>query len=188
VIATFTALRTLTVNKTGLGSGSVSSSPAGIDCGSTCSAQFTDGTSVTLTADPGANSTFDGWSGGGCSGTGACTVPLGADTAVDAAFKETASGPPPPLGKPPNTAILKSKIKKTAGRARFIFGAAEKAKAEITFECALLKKAKGTPRFSACTSPQKYKHLKPRRYLFEVRAVNSVGADSTPATKKFKIK
>ncbi len=78
VTANFTAVpqQTLTVNKTGTGSGTVTSSPAGINCGSTCRAQFTQGTVVTLTASPTAGSTFTGWSGGGCSGTGTCQVTL----------------------------------------------------------------------------------------------------------------
>src|SRR5439155_65795 len=58
----------LTVSKTGTGSGTVTSSPAGISCGTTCSASFTSGTMVTLTAAPAAGSTFTGWSGGGCAG------------------------------------------------------------------------------------------------------------------------
>lgn len=77
---------TLAVSRTGAGSGSVSSSPAGITCGATCSASFTAGATVTLTATPAAGSTFGGWSGGGCSGTGTCTVTLTADTSVTAAF------------------------------------------------------------------------------------------------------
>jgi hypothetical protein len=83
---------TLTVNKSGNGSGSVGSSPGGVDCGGTCSAQFGTGTPVTLTATPAAGSTFAGWSGGGCSGTGTCTVQLNSDTTVTATFtliKET---------------------------------------------------------------------------------------------------
>ncbi len=55
--------RILTVTKTGTGSGTVTSSPAGINCGTTCVAGFNDGTIVTLTADPDAGSKFDGWSG-----------------------------------------------------------------------------------------------------------------------------
>jgi sugar lactone lactonase YvrE len=50
------------------GSGSVTSSPAGIDCGPTCSASFSEGTSVVLTASPGTGQMFTGWSGT-CSGT-----------------------------------------------------------------------------------------------------------------------
>jgi len=41
---------------------------------------------VTATATATAGSTFAGWSGGGCSGTGTCTVALNADTSVPASF------------------------------------------------------------------------------------------------------
>ena len=77
---------TLTVARAGSGSGTVTSSPAGIDCGSTCSAAFEQGTVVTLTASPAAGSTFAGWSGGGCSGTGACQVTISAAESVTATF------------------------------------------------------------------------------------------------------
>jgi IgGFc binding protein/Divergent InlB B-repeat domain/Bacterial Ig-like domain (group 1) len=76
---------TLTVTKAGSGSGTVTSSPAGIDCGATCSAQFTEGTMVTLTATAAAGSTFTGWSGA-CTGTGTCTVTMDQDRAVTATF------------------------------------------------------------------------------------------------------
>jgi len=77
---------TLTVNKTGTGSGTVTSSPAGIDCGATCAASFDYGTEVTLTAAADSDSTFAGWSGGGCSGTGTCVVTVNAATSVTANF------------------------------------------------------------------------------------------------------
>ncbi len=76
----------LTVQKSGAGSGTVTSSPAGISCGSTCSASYASGTSVTLTATPASDSTFAGWSGGGCSGIGTCQVTLNASATVTAAF------------------------------------------------------------------------------------------------------
>ena len=79
-----TAPVTLTVTRTG--NGTVTSAPAGISCGTGCSAAFTAGTSVTLTATPVAGSIFTGWSGGGCSGTGACTLTLSSATTVSAAF------------------------------------------------------------------------------------------------------
>ena len=63
----------LTVSKAGDGAGTVASTPAGIQCGTTCSATYLAGTSVTLTATPASGSTFTGWSGGGCTGTGTCT-------------------------------------------------------------------------------------------------------------------
>src|SRR5207249_8117181 len=87
VTATFTPQTfVLTVSKAGTGTGTVTSTPAGITCGVTCSASFTNGTAVTLTAAPAAGSTFSGWSGGGCSGTGTCTVTLSAATTVTATF------------------------------------------------------------------------------------------------------
>jgi len=76
----------LTVAKAGAGSGTVTGAPSGIDCGSTCSASFNAGTQVTLTAAAASGSTFTGWSGGGCSGPGACTVTLNNDTAITATF------------------------------------------------------------------------------------------------------
>lgn len=56
-------LNTLTVSKTGSGSGTVTSSLPGIVCGSTCSATFTSGEVVALTATPSTDSVFGGWSG-----------------------------------------------------------------------------------------------------------------------------
>src|SRR5262249_32411608 len=78
---------TLTVTATGSGSGTVSSSPAGITCGTTCSANYPSGTAVTLSATPAAGSTFSGWSGA-CSGTGVCTVTLPAAASVTATFAQ----------------------------------------------------------------------------------------------------
>jgi len=77
---------TLTLAKTGTGSGTVTSSPAGINCGSTCSYAFTNNTVVTLTASAATGSTFTGWSGSGCSGTGTCVVTINASKSVSAAF------------------------------------------------------------------------------------------------------
>lgn len=73
---------TLTITKAGTGNGTVTSSPAGIDCGTDCSENYTGDTSVTLTATPDGGSTFAGWRDP-CSGTGPCTLTLdGAKTAV----------------------------------------------------------------------------------------------------------
>ncbi|MFL5958956.1 MAG: PASTA domain-containing protein [Gaiellaceae bacterium] len=76
---------TLTVSKSGSGSGTVESSPAGIDCGTTCSRAYAGATIVTLTATPAAGSTFTGWSGE-CTGTGSCTVTIDSDKTVTASF------------------------------------------------------------------------------------------------------
>ena len=68
------------------GNGTIASSPSGIDCGTTCQADYTDNTEVTMTATPDPGNTFTGWSGGGCSGTGACVVSANDDTSVTASF------------------------------------------------------------------------------------------------------
>src|SRR2546427_732465 len=86
VNASFTQLYTLTVTKAGSGSGTVASSPAGIDCGAMCSAAFASGTQVTLTAVPASGSVFGSWSGAGCSGTGSCVVTMNAAQPVTATF------------------------------------------------------------------------------------------------------
>jgi hypothetical protein len=86
VTATFTALpETLTVTKSGSGSGTVTSNVSGISCGSTCSHAYSFGTSVTLAATPATGSAFSGWSGA-CSGTGACTVSMTQARVVTATF------------------------------------------------------------------------------------------------------
>jgi hypothetical protein len=76
---------TLTVTKSGTGAGTVSSSPAGISCGAVCSSDYDNGTSVTLTATAGVDSSFSGWSGA-CTGTGACTVTMTQARSVTATF------------------------------------------------------------------------------------------------------
>lgn len=86
----------VSVAKAGAGGGSVQSSSPGIECGSSCSAPFDDGATITLTATPAAGSSFAGWSGAGCSGVGACALSMSADRTVTATFN-----PLPPAGSPP---------------------------------------------------------------------------------------
>ena len=92
VTVTVTTGTTFALNVTmgGTGSGSVSSSPAGIACPSACSANFTSGTVVTLTETAAAGSTFAGWSGA-CSGTGSCGVTMSAAESVTATFNSSSS-------------------------------------------------------------------------------------------------
>ncbi|MBI4847180.1 MAG: SBBP repeat-containing protein [Nitrospirae bacterium] len=82
---------TLTVTKQGTGTGTVTSSTGGINCGATCSANFDPNTLVTLTAAPtataGSGSVFTGWSGtGGCTGTGTCVLTMNGAKAATATF------------------------------------------------------------------------------------------------------
>lgn len=89
VIANFAATtNTLTVTNTGSGTGLVRSDPAGLKCKSRCSADFNQGSVVTLTAQPDNDSIFAGWSGGGCTGSGDCNLILAQDTPVKAIFDQ----------------------------------------------------------------------------------------------------
>ncbi|MDO9041627.1 MAG: LamG-like jellyroll fold domain-containing protein [Desulfocapsaceae bacterium] len=73
VSATFTLnTYTLTINKTGLGT--VTSMPAGINCGTDCSESYNNGDEVTLTAIPARGNVFIGWSNDGCTGQEDCIV------------------------------------------------------------------------------------------------------------------
>ena len=76
----------LLVQVTNAGGGNVVSVPAGIDCGTTCSALFPPGTLVALTAAPTADAVFLGWNGG-CTGVGSCAFELAtANVGVTASF------------------------------------------------------------------------------------------------------
>ena len=91
---TITLAPGLTVNRVGSGSGTVTSDPAGINCGSACSRQFPAGIPVTLTAAPAAGSAFVSWAGG-CTGTAlTCTMTSlpTFGTSVTATFNTTAPG------------------------------------------------------------------------------------------------
>jgi hypothetical protein len=93
VTATFTlnSQYNLTITKSGTGTGGIASSPAGINCGDNCVGSFNPGTVVTLTATPDTGSTFTGWSSGGCSGTGTCSITMNAGAAVTATFNAVSS-------------------------------------------------------------------------------------------------
>jgi trimeric autotransporter adhesin len=92
VALTGTGAASLTVTLAGAGSGSVSSAPAGITCGTTCTADFTEGTSVVLTATTTNGSTFAGWSGACTNTSGTCTVVMSQNQTVTATFSASSSG------------------------------------------------------------------------------------------------
>jgi hypothetical protein len=80
---TTVAAPTVTVNRTG--SGTVTSTPAGIACGSTCSFTVPAGSQVTLAAAAASGSQFSGWTGP-CTGTGSCSVTVNGDVTIGATF------------------------------------------------------------------------------------------------------
>jgi hypothetical protein len=77
--------QTLSVTRAGSGSGSVLSTPAGIDCAPSCTATFADTTPVGLLATPAEGSFFAGW-GGDCAGSGMCSVSMDSARNVVATF------------------------------------------------------------------------------------------------------
>lgn len=86
VEAVFTATSLqIEVSVSRVGSGFVSSSPTGIDCGNLCAAFFPQGATVELFAAPAGGWRFGGWSGD-CSGLAPCALALGADKVVTANF------------------------------------------------------------------------------------------------------
>jgi hypothetical protein len=80
-----TATFTLSVTRTGVAGGSVTSNPTGVNCGTDCSEAFASGTTVRLTATAPAGVAFAGWTGA-CTGTGACSVTMTANASVTANF------------------------------------------------------------------------------------------------------
>lgn len=117
----------LAMTEVGAG-GTVTSSPAGIDCGQACSATFEYAEPVTLTATPIAGASFVAWTHGPqeCQGSNnpVCSFIVPAlNLDIEATF--TAPGPPPPTGPPvptpsnvtppPHTALPTGAPKPTAG-------------------------------------------------------------------------
>jgi hypothetical protein len=93
------------------------------------------------------------------------------------------------LTRPPDTRIVDSDIQSGKGKARFRFKAKDEAAAG--FQCKLRTHAgdirRPKPRFTRCDSPKTYRHLHPGGYRFEVRAVNTYGADPNPSRRHFRI-
>jgi DNA-binding beta-propeller fold protein YncE len=83
---------TLGVLLTGGGSGTVTSNPLGVNCGTTCTDTYTIGTAVKLVATAAAGSYFTGWSGP-CTGTNACDVMMTVDRFVTAGFAAAGTVP-----------------------------------------------------------------------------------------------
>jgi phospholipase C len=79
---------TMTVTMAGTGTGTITSSPAGINCPTVCSASFSQNTQVTLSETPATTNAFAGW-GGACSGTAGCAITLSAASSVSATFSAT---------------------------------------------------------------------------------------------------
>ena len=170
--------QTLTVALTGDGTGSAFSRE--VNCPAHCAGRYPQGQVDTLQAVPNAGG-FAGFSGD-CSGTANCQLRMDFDRTVTATF-----------GKPTGTRITRAKVQGKKNRATFSFAAPG---AITGFECLLVKPRPKTkrhgkrkkPRFAKCAAPKSYKHLKPGRYTFKVRALDILGADAHPAKKQFRVR
>ena len=84
--------------------------------------------------------------------------------------------------RPPGTSITRSKIKGKKRSAKFHFEGSG-GNGALHFQCKLDHSS-----FARCTSPKRYRHLKPGRHVLRVRAVDATGqADPSPAKRKFHI-
>ncbi len=92
----------LTITKSGDGTGTITSNPGDLNCGSTCTANFSSDSPVTLSANAASDSIFSGWSGGGCSGISSCPMTLSSSQMVTATFIKKPAGVAPPTLTSPN--------------------------------------------------------------------------------------
>ena len=83
------ALVTVTKSASGTSNGMVTSTPAGISCGTTCSASFASGSKLTLNVIPDYRSLFLGWSGDCTAVEGSCLLTAGAALTATARFTPT---------------------------------------------------------------------------------------------------
>jgi hypothetical protein len=129
----------ITVTKAGSGSGTVKSTPPGINCGTRCAFQFDIGTRVRLSAMPSLKSVFSGWSGA-CSGKArACTfIANGSPQEVTATFKSD-----PKISVP--TSPLRFGTVKTGRTSYRTFSVSNKGKNDLLLGTLSLS---GSPEFS----------------------------------------
>ncbi|MEK7465489.1 MAG: lamin tail domain-containing protein [Patescibacteria group bacterium] len=108
VASTTGKMFSVSVSKTGTGSGKIISGPTGIECGAVCGARFAEGTLVEFSAISDLDSKFMGW--GGCVGNGTCSIQLSGDFQLIGEFTKVSPilpiVPPPPAGTAPTHLVI----------------------------------------------------------------------------------
>jgi hypothetical protein len=100
----------LSVTRSGTGTGTVNASLTGLICGNDCSESYPLNSLIELTASASPGSSFVGWSGGGCSGTAPCWVPMTTARTINAEFSVAPvivqPAQPVPVGSPAVLGLL----------------------------------------------------------------------------------
>jgi DNA-binding beta-propeller fold protein YncE len=95
--ASFPPAFSLALATSGTGGGTIGGELVDIDCATACETQVRAGASIPLTATPDPQSSFVGWSGGGCEGRGVCMVEMEEATSVRAEFAAISGPAAPPV-------------------------------------------------------------------------------------------
>lgn len=177
--------RELSVSLTGSGRGSVTSDPAGIDCGNACHASFEIDTAITLVPNPAPGSKFEGWVGA-CAGTGSCAVTLDQARSLTADFSDL----PPRIDRleiKPKKVKLNGKARKSMRRhgPTVTLSVSE----ESTIGLRLLQKGRKARTFrveanegaSRIVIPRRVRrNIVPGRYTLVAVAIDGAGQSSDP--------
>lgn len=118
--STSASMFSLVIEKNGNGSGSVTSVPVGIDCGSKCASEHQAGMRISLLATPSAGAVFGGWTGWENCGSGnLCPVIMERHILLTANFdlepKPPVSNPNNPPQNGPAVGIVVAEIQITGG-------------------------------------------------------------------------
>jgi hypothetical protein len=161
--------------------------PKFLDAGSLNFTEAPDSPTIDAGVNDSANGTFDlGGNPRSLPGKIDCSAPRPAVTDIGAyEFVPAVANAACPLPQVATTGIPDTKItgfKLRKRRVAFRF-AASGGSGPVSFECRLDRKS-----FRPCSSPKAFKHLKPGKHVFRVRAIAGGQVDPTPAERKFRVK
>ncbi len=183
----------LSVTKTGTGSGTVTSSPAGINCGADCSEDYFNYTKVTLTATPGSSSSFTGWSGA-CLGEAGNTCELEMTETAEATADFKAESPPTTNCSKATLALNNVKKNKKKGNAKIFTKVGEAGKLVVEGSEKVKKftktvKKKGTYKLKVKAKGKAARKLRKKgKYKLKPEVVFKPSSDCSNRKKSKKVK